>query len=298
MPHSENDPSFAANGAHKSNTLHPGATLAVVMICVTALSSYSRSDSPETQVLELTMPICSSFTGPYGSNPPYQKEIKFRIPENALRMSPSLAELPTGKPPAGLVRSFLLRQDDEVISSADNSKTKVDTGLNTSISNLPAGIDFKVDLLTDVNLRKEMVGYRDGHVVMKGDFPPPYFRKLKPENGFWVWERPDQWITEKQGLRSAKDTLFDRIFQPVGLEDKVVMTCGYHRYPLSDFGTCKVFTGLDTGADQSCERITLEYHFATRDMSVWREIDTAVRKKVHAFIQSPAVKFKTIDGQP
>jgi hypothetical protein len=297
MPFPENDSPITVHGVRETSPLNSGATLAFLVICVTTLSSCSRSDNPETPVLDLTMPVCYSRTSTDWADPPYHKEIKFRIPETALRMSPSPAEWPGGKPPESMVGLLLIRQENEVISFVDSSKTQVDSGLNILISNVPAGIDFKVDLLTDSIWRKEVASNRDGHVVMNGDFPPPYFRKPKPENGFWVWERPDQWITEKQGLRTAKDTIFDRIFQPVGLEDKVVMKCGYHRYPISDYGTCRVFTGLDTGADQSCERIALEYHFATRDMTVWRGVDTAVRKKVHAFIQSPAVKFKTIDGQ-
>jgi hypothetical protein len=300
MPFPENDSPITVHGVRKTSALNSGATLAFLAICVTALSSCSRGDNPEIPVLDLTMPVCYNRTGTDWADPPYQKEIKFRIAETDLRMSPSPAEWPEGKPPANRVGLLLIRQENEVSSSVDNGKISADSGLNIMISNLPAGIDFKVDLLTDSNLREKMAGHRDGYVVMKGDYLPPYFRKPKPEYGFWVWERPEQWITEKQGLRTAKDTIidtiFDRVFQPVGLEDKVVMTCSFHRYPPNDSRSCRVFTALDTGADQPCERIAMEYHFATSDMSVWRGVDTAVRKKVHALIQSPAVKFKTIDG--
>jgi hypothetical protein len=270
----------------------------VAVGCAAALTSCSPASNQRTEVLDLTMPICSTRTVSGWPDPPYKKEIKFRVPANMLRMQPSPAEWPVGSPPENMVDLVLIRQVDEVTSPADSTKTLVDTGLNTSISNLPPQVDFKVSLLTDASLMEKIVGYRDGYVVMKNNFLPPFFRKPNADKGFWVWERPEKWVTEEKGLQSAKDTIFDRVFQPVGLEDKVVMKCGYHRYPPSDFGTCRVFTALDTGIENSCERTSLEYHFSTRDMSTWRKVDTSVRKNIHALILSPSVKFNTVDGQP
>ena len=274
------------------------AVIVCTVTCLVVLVSCSPANNQRTEVLDLTMPICSARTVNGWPDPPYKKEIKLRVPANMLRMKPSPAEWPVGAPPKNMVDLVLIRQVDEVTSPADNTTTLVDTGFSTWISNLPPQVDFKVSLLTDASLMEEMVGYRDGYVVMKDNFLPPFFRKPNPEKGFWVWERPEKWVTEKKGLQAAKDTIYDRVFQPVGLEDKVVMKCGYHRYPPSDFGTCRVFTALDTGVEDSCERITLEYYFSTRDMSTWRATDTSIRKRVHALMQSPPVRFKTIDGQP
>ena len=92
----------------------------------------------------------------------------------------------------------------------------VDFGFNFFVWNLPAGVDFKVDLLTNSNLHKYVSGQRDGMLIMSENLVPPHIKQPQPENGMWVWEQPERWINPKGEVTKDPNSFFSRVFQPVG----------------------------------------------------------------------------------
>jgi len=169
------------------------------------------------------------------------------------------------------------------------------SGKDIVIRNLPSGIKEKIDVLTGAYRQTYVVGKRADSVIMR-KVVPPYTKRTDPEYGFWIWELPKKWFDENGEVHTDKDAIHGRIYQPVGNEDRLVISCSANKDRNDANVPCTVYTELDTGAESSCERISLEYGMFANELQNWRTIDSIVRQKVHVLVHSPPIRFKKIDG--